>query len=172
MAIVVEDGSGTNQAANSYQSTDDLIGYASLRGIDLSFDPVEDLEVLLIKAMDYLEAQRSRFKGSPTLADQPLQWPRQDVWGVDQPGLLMGKNEIPRELRYGQLALAIEAQTVDLQPTLLPSDKGPRISEKVEGAIEVKYANPTSIRNVPALAKPMALLAPLFKNNGLTLVRT
>jgi hypothetical protein len=174
MALVIEDGSGTNQSANSYQSTDDLIAYAALRGLDLSNDPVDELEVHLVKAMDYLEGKRSKFKGYPTASSQPLQWPRRDVWGIAQPGLMVPVDEIPRELRYGQLALAVESYNgIDLQPNRLPADKGAVISEKVEGAVEVKYESAGVKRPfTPALSKAEALLSPLYKNNGLNLVRT
>jgi len=172
MAIVLEDGTGSNPAANSYQDTDDLIAYAALRGVDLALDPVEDLEVLLIKAMDYLEGQRERYKGHKTSADQPLQWPRQSVWGVELPETLTPDDEIPSVLKYAQLTLAIDAITVDLMPNQIQGDKG-AVIKSVVGPIETTYDSKGIKQQFkPALSKADALLSPLYMRNGLFAVRT
>lgn len=172
MALIIEDGTGSNPAANSYRSVADLRLYASLRGIDITALTDTECEVLLIKAMDYLEAQGKRYKGRKANIDQPLQWPRADAWGIVYDYALYSSTEIPRELEYAQLALAIEARDNDLQPNQLPSDKGPVTSETIEGAVSIAYANPGSRSRTPAFAKPEALLANLYKRNGLTLVRS
>ena len=170
MPLIIEDGSGSNQSANSYGDVAGLRAYAEGRGVDLSDLTDKEVSVFMIKAMDYLEAQRGRYKGHKTNAAQPLQWPRSDVWDVDLPGKLLGSTEIPRELEYAQYALAIDARDQDLQPNRLPSDKGAVIREKVEGAIEVVYAERKQ-HFTPAFAKPDALLAPLYKNRGLSVIR-
>lgn len=166
MTLIVEDGSKVADA-NSYVSVADARSYATLRGVTL---PVADaeVEVLLIKAADYIEAQRGRYQGDRTHSDQSLQFPRTGVY-VD--GLLVGSTSIPRELRYAQMALAVEAQTSDLMPTRLPTDKGPVTQESVEGAVSVSYANSGRLNSIPAFAKADALLAPLMKRNGLSVVR-
>ena len=169
MALIAEDGTGTNPNANSYSTVETLRNYAVARGVDLSGVPDADCEVMLIKAMDYIEAKRSRFQGKKTNPSQPLQWPREGVW-VDN--MLVGSDSIPRELEYAQLSLAMEAKDIDLQPNRLPTDKGAVIREKVEGAVEVVYANNGNVSSVSAFAKPEALLTPLYKRNGLTLVRS
>lgn len=69
-------------------------------------------------------------------------------------------------------SLAIEAREHDLQPNRLPSDTGPVVSKRVEGVVEVVYAEPVQRQYTPAFAKAEALLAPLLKNNGLFLIRT
>lgn len=169
MALIVEDGTGSNTAANSYQSVLQLREWAQLRGVDITALTDAECEVLLIKAMDYIEGKRSRFQGTKSNTDQPLQWPRQDVWMGSLP---VGSDSIPRELRYAQLALAIEARDNDLQPNRLPSDKGAVIREKVEGAVEVAYDKQNRAGLVPVFAKADSLLKPLYKNNGVFLVRS
>lgn len=166
MTLIVEDGSKVADA-NSYVSVADARSYATLRGVTL---PVADgdVEALLVKAMDFIEAQRSRFQGDKTYTDQALQFPRTGVY-VD--GLLLGSTSVPRELRYAQMALAVEAQTNDLMPSRLPTDKGPVTQESVEGAVSVTYANTGRLNSVPAFAKADALLTPLMKRNGLSVVR-
>lgn len=170
MAIVVEDGTGSNPVANSYNDVPSLREYAGLRGVAVPAADA-DCEVLLIKAMDYLEGLRGRYKGRKTTTSQPLQWPRADVVGVDWPGAFSPNNEIPRELLYGQLALAIEAHSTDLQPTRLPGDSGPLASKDTAG-LKRAYHNTGKALSVPAFAKADALIAPLLKNNGLSLVRS
>ncbi|NYZ69113.1 hypothetical protein H0A36_24130 [Endozoicomonas sp. SM1973] len=166
--LVIEDGSGTNPNANSYASVETLRLFAKLRGIDLTELSDDECAVLLIKAMDYIEAKASKFQGEKTNPRQPLQWPRR---GVRLDGLSVGEKEIPRNLEYGQLQLALEAREHDLMPNRLPGEKGAVIKERVEGAVEVAYANNGTPDKVPAFAKAEALLAQLYKKNGLFLVR-
>lgn len=172
MALVKEDGTGSDPTANTYQEVSDLRAYATARGIDLTASDDAALEVLLTKAMDYLESLRDKFKGYIANEGQPLQWPRADVWDVAYPGALTPGDSIPSELEKAQLALALEARDVDLLPTRLPTDKGSVQKERVEGAVEVVYNNPATVQHVAAFAKADALLAPLLKRNGLFLVRS
>jgi len=172
MALILELGAGDNLAANSYRSVDDLRIYAGLRGVDLGGKTKSECEVLLIKAMDYLEAQSRRYKGEKTNISQPLQWPRSEVWDVEQSNSRLPNNEIPRLMEYAQLALAIEALNGDLQPNATTSNKGQVLREKI-GPIDITYSAEIPKQNfVEALAKPAALLAPLYKRNGLVMVRS
>ena len=105
MTIVVEDG--TNVAdANSYVSVAELDAYAIERGIVL---PVEELakEILLIKAMDYLELSDNDYTGTRSYSDQSLSWPRTSY------SMILG---IPKELKKAQMVLAVAAMTIDLAP--------------------------------------------------------
>ncbi len=193
MTLVIEDGSQIADA-NSYAAVADLRAYAQLRGITTLPVADADCEPLMIRAMDYIEGLGGKFKGVrtaeaeflclnpswghravPQTTDQPLQWPRRDVW-IDS--RLFPDNAIPREIFYAQLALACEASgdgttQTDLQPTRLPTDPGPIVGEKV-GSLELRYnaagAN-ARVLAVAAFAKADALLRPLLKANGLFLVR-
>ncbi|MGI0119691.1 DnaT-like ssDNA-binding protein [Zooshikella sp. RANM57] len=165
--IVVEDGSGTNPNANSYNSVEALRTFAKLRGIDLTGLSDDECAVLLIKATDCTESKASKYQGEKTNPKQPLQFPRR---GVRVDGLLVGENEIPRNLEYGHLQLALEAREHDLMPNTLPYD--PVVTkERVEGVVETVYENKGTPDKVPAFAKAEALLAQLYKKNGLFLVR-
>jgi hypothetical protein len=171
--IVKETGAGDDPTANSYASLDDLRTYAELRGITL---PADDSAcgVLLIKAMDYLGQYDDGPQGpkwigdGKTDPDQPLAWPRTNVW---RDGSLQGDDYMPRELEYATCALAVEAQSNDLQPTRLPTDTGPMTEKRVEGAITVTYANPGKVLPVAAFAKADALLNVLLRRRGLFAVR-
>lgn len=135
MAITVETGSGTNAAANSYVSVDDFQAYADARGYSYS-DTDAGCEILLIKAMDYIEARRTRFQGVKTTSTQPLQWPRTCVYIDDY---TVASDTIPTELIRAQCELAVAAYTIDLQPTLQPSTVGQVKSKSVSGAVSIEY---------------------------------
>lgn len=171
MALIVETGSGTNPGANSYATLQDLRDYASARGVDLSSVTDADAEVLMIKAMDYLESLAPKYKGMKATLAQPLQWPRVDVWGVGFFDALLPSNEIPRELIYAQLSLAVEAFAGN---DLMPNDdgKGAIIKERIEGAIEIAYQNSGGTKRPPAFSKANALLSSLLKYNGMILARS
>ena len=135
MTITVETGSGTNAAANSYASVATLQAYAEARGYTLP-DTDAGCELLLIKAMDYIESRRSRFQGIKTSSAQPLQWPRE--WVIID-GYAINNDAIPTELIKAQCELAVAAYTIDLQPTLQPSTVGQVKSKRIEGAVSIDY---------------------------------
>lgn len=74
MSITVEDGTGTNPQANSYDSLANIQTYALDRGVTL-----DSVEARVIRAMDWLEVQN--WIGCALSETQPLSWPR-TVQGV------------------------------------------------------------------------------------------
>ena len=173
MALIVETGTGANPLANSYATVSELRDYAEARGVDLDAVTDAQAEALMVKAMDYLESLAGKYKGARATQAQPLQWPRIDVWGVSFFDALYPSDSIPRELKYAQLSLAVEAQNgADLLPSELPSAKGAIIKERIEGAVEIAYANNADRSRTPAFAKANALLSSLLKSGGLTLARS
>lgn len=95
--IIVEDGTIVT-GANSYASVAELNAYAADRGISIAGQADEDL----IMAMDYLETLQ--YIGLKKTRDQPLQWPRSNVWidAYDFPD-----DEIPQELKIALFEVAI-----------------------------------------------------------------
>lgn len=166
MALVVEDGTGVANA-NTYASVAEAKAFAGLRGATLPSADT-DIEILLIKAMDFLEAQSSRFQGSRTHTTQLLSFPRT---GVTIDNLSVDANAIPSELKYAQIQLAIEANTTDLQPTRQSGASGPVTRKKVD-TIEIEYSSEKARGFTPAFAKADAHLSKLFVRGGLSLVRT
>lgn len=164
MALIIETGSIV-AGANSLATAAELRTYAGLRGVTLSEVDAE-LEPFLIEAMDCMESKRGSYQGTKTSPIQELQFPRT---GMVVDGSTIGPNEIPREAKYAQLALAMErSQGRDLMPTQMPSDKGAVVKERVEGVVERQYSdNPHGRQRVPAFAKAEALMAPLYRRNGL-----
>lgn len=95
--IIVEDGSQVANS-NSYVTEAELTTFASDRGVTLT----ASADVLIIQAMDYIEAQN--YKGTKVSADQSLSWPRSGVY-ID--GYLIAYNSIPKELKQAQMATAL-----------------------------------------------------------------
>lgn len=117
---------------NSYASVNDLKKYAEDRNITLADS---GLEPLLITAMDYLESQI--WQGMRTDNEQPLSFPR---IGLSRDGVAIPNDEIPKQLIQAQCRLAIESVENDLQPTL----GAEVLSERIEGALTVQYAEGTN----------------------------
>ncbi len=125
MTITVEDGSIVEDA-NSYATETELSDYATARGVTLS----GDTEQLLIQAMDYIEAQS--FKGAKYTQDQELQWPRS---GVKIDGFSIGTDEIPKDLKKAQMAVAVAIDEGNSPDAVITS--GIKM-EKVD-VIEIEY---------------------------------
>ncbi|CNE41958.1 MULTISPECIES: DnaT-like ssDNA-binding protein [Yersinia] len=121
----------------SYASVDDLRALATSRGYDVPVDD-ESCEQLLLQGMDYLAGLI--WKGSRTVAEQPLFWPRT---GVVVDGHLLPKNIIPKQVVQAQCKLAIEAQEIDLSPAF--AGGGEVTQETVVGAVSVSYAEGSSV---------------------------
>lgn len=162
MTITVETGSGDNPAANSYVSVAGLQGYAELRGYTLP-DTDAACEILLIKAMDFVEARRNRFQGVKSSNTQPLQWPRS---GVAIDGYGIDSDAIPQELIKAQCELAVSAYTVALQPSILPTDNGQVQSKTVEGAVSISFFEVAGARRLPSFTAAESLLSVISRPSG------
>lgn len=151
MAIVVEDGTGLNPAANSYVSEAELTTYATDRGITL----VGSADHLLLLSMDTIETRK--YQGSKTSTTQPLSWPRT---GVVVDGESIASDEIPSDLKNAQIvtALSIDAG-VNPMGKIDPAVK----REKVD-VIEVEYQDNSASRSYDP--KINAYLAPLLAYGG------
>lgn len=119
--IIVEDGTGTNPAANSYVSVADFDAYAAERGINIAG---QDHSVLIILAMDYVELQN--YLGSRTSADQPLEFPRD------------GSNVIPEKIKKAVYEVAL---LIDQGVNFFESVGQRVLSESVSGAVSVTYSD-------------------------------
>ena len=155
MSLTVEDGS-LPDGANSYVSVSDTRAFATARGIVL---PVADaaVEVLLTKALDYIEALRAEFQGNKLSAAQTLQWPRS---GVTVDSFPVAIDAIPDVLPKAQAQLACDVFALG---TLMPTGDGRVvIEERVEGAVDIKYADHGDSNPQPQLTAARHLLAPLL----------
>lgn len=162
MSIVVEDGSIVT-GANSYVSAADLAAYAAARGVTLTGTD----SVLLLKAMDYLESFDARFKGKRITRDQPLSWPRD---GAVIEGWEWGSTEIPRQVINAQLTLCIEIDGGS-DPLNPPAADLPVVRQRVEGAVDVSYANPGQILKVGKTQPSSTHIRLLLNNSGMFVIR-
>lgn len=99
MALVVETGSGSNPAANSYATLLEIRAYNTARGRTL--DVVDaTVEAQAILAMDYIEFQEPNMQGWRTFgSDQPLSFPRENII-IN--GDYLPNNEIPTQIKNAQ----------------------------------------------------------------------
>src|SRR5574340_177867 len=167
MALVIETGSGIS-GANSYVTLIEARTYHQDRGTVLFADDIV-LSGLLVRATDYIESLRDRFKGTKVFPDPSyLQWPRYSVY-IDDNEDPLSELIVPILIKNAQCQLAFELQTVD---PLRTSDQAYPVKREKVDVIETEYA---VVNNsgpaLPSIPKVDALLAPLLRWSGLTSVR-
>lgn len=150
--IVEEDGTGKANS-NSYITEAELSTYATDRGVTLSGTAA----VLIIQAMDYIEAQP--FKGYKWTSAQALQWPRSYVI-VD--GYEVSTTVIPQLLKdaVAEVCIGIDGGVNPLANSARQTKR-----EKV-GEIEVEYAD--GARAEEYLKAAETKLKKLLKGSGLS----
>lgn len=160
MTITVEDGTNVPNA-NSYVSVADLDTYALERGIDLPTTE-EEKEILLIKAMDYIEVYDKQFWGERAYTTQSLSHPRIRY------GMIVG---IPNELRKLQMVLAVAAMTMDLLP--VSSAASSFAKRKTVGPITVEYDRSmgVSVPRIPMAERLLSYLTDDGINGQLRVIR-
>lgn len=143
MTLIIEDGTG-NPDAESYASAEDLAMYAVKFGVTIPAE-VPAQEALLRRAA--LAMDGMNWKGCRAKGDQALAWPRR---GVNIDGENKPSDYIPARIQYGQMALAGEIHTDDIDP--IEKRKGAVTLERVDGAVTREYAtiSNTSGRLLPA----------------------
>ncbi|HEY9245639.1 MAG TPA: DnaT-like ssDNA-binding protein [Candidatus Methanoperedens sp.] len=164
MALTVEDGTGILNA-DSYVALTDFRTFASNRGLTLPIAD-NDCEILLRKALDYIETFRDRFKGAKLFGQSYLQWPRSEVL-IDN--FEIGLDEIPIQLKNAQMQAAFELQSVDPMSTI----SEPAIRSEQVDVIKTEYAIPRDSERNPPVVMPKvdAFLAPLLKSIGIRVER-
>lgn len=162
MALIVEDGSGV-AGAESYCTVVYATAYHANRGnaawAALASDTIR--EQSLRKATDYLtQIFNGRWKGYKTHTDQPLDWPRQNVYREDSGFKIYVDSEtIPVELKNACCELALKSTTEDLNPDI----ERQTASESI-GSLSVSYV-PGSRQTKQYKVIDM-ILRPLLKNDG------
>jgi hypothetical protein len=155
MALIVEDGTGVS-SANSYITVAEAREFADLRNLLLPTSDAE-LEVLIIKAFDYLEA--FDYIGAEANPPQDASFPRKNLYIQ---GVLFSDSQIPYKLKQAQCQLSYEAQSVELQPT---GDGREVLKEKVD-VVEVEYAEKGISVARPTFTKVNGFLRDLVKGGS------
>ena len=109
-----------------------------------------------------------RFLGLHVLVerDQPTAYPRKNL---ELEGWNWSSDEIPRQVISAQLALCLEINA-GADP-YNPPDALPVVRKRVEGAVEVEYANPSKVSKVSKYQPSQTIINVLLKNNGLSAVQ-
>ena len=131
MVLVIESGSGV-PGAESFATADELVTYAANFGKALPVGLIQ-LEALLRRSALQMDAMP--WKGSAASRRQSLSWPR---IGVKRNGWVLPSNDIPPQVKAGQMALAAEIHADDLVPPELK--KGAITLDRVEGSVTRQYA--------------------------------
>ncbi|WP_223464859.1 DnaT-like ssDNA-binding protein [Pseudomonas sp. GL-RE-26] len=149
MTLIIEDGTGKLDA-DSFATAAELVTYAANYGAAIPAD-TPGQESLLRRAA--LAMDGYTWKGARTNGDQALSWPRRDVT-IDERTL--PSDSIPVRIKSGQMALAAEIHTDDIDP--VDKRTGAVTKERVEGAVDVQYAAPSAASQKPAVtASPSSL---------------
>lgn len=166
MTLIIEDGTGKPDA-ESYASAEDLAMYAVKFGVTIPAE-VSAQEALLRRAA--LAMDGMTWKGRKSNSEQALSWPRR---GVELDREIKPDNYLPARIQYGQMSLAAEIHTDDVDP--IEKRKGAITRERVEGAVTREYAtiSNTSGRLLPAAPdRPSATqFADYLQKRGLFAVR-
>ncbi|WP_338801735.1 DnaT-like ssDNA-binding protein [Pseudomonas sp. RSB 5.4] len=167
MTLIIEDGTGKPDA-ESYASAEDLAIYAVKFGVIIPAE-ISAQEALLRRAA--LAMDGMTWKGRKSNSEQALSWPRR---GVDLDYEIKPDHYLPARIQYGQMALAAEIHTDDVDP--IEKRKGAVTLERVEGAVTREYATipNTSGRLLPAAPdRPSATqFADYLQRRGLFAVRS
>jgi len=119
MALIVEDGTGKDDA-ESYISVTDADTYNTAHENDAVWDAAEtaDKEKALRLAAQYLDSNYARrWLGYRANADQALAWPRAGVTDID--GYAIESDELPQKLKDAQVEMAVRsANGTSLTPDL------------------------------------------------------
>lgn len=147
MAIVVEDGTVV-AAANSYVTIDEFQAWADARGISYGTDFT--ISQQLFRATDYFESLS--FKGVKHTEDQPLQFPRDDLY-ID--GYAVDSDEIPKEVKVAIYEL-IKIE-IDGDSKLSPSER--EVTSEQIDSIRITYKDNAGMkRSTPALDRALRKL--------------
>lgn len=160
MPLIIEDGSIVENA-NSYLTVQEVRDFASARGYSLPNQDSE-VEVLVIKAMDYLESLADKYKGVKTApSEQELQWPRYDVYVEEQ---YVESYLIPKSIKNALAQCVVESVSAPLVSAPQPTVK----KNKVD-IIETEYFDSGVSRSEVDFTRIESFLAPLIKSSGFSI---
>jgi hypothetical protein len=168
MALELEDGTGKANA-ETYAAIAVINDYAVKRGLlfNVTGDPAIVLaEAAARRATAWLDGEyRSRFPGRKRNGRaQALEWPRSDA--VDSSGDEIADDELPAEIVAATCEAAIRELAVpgSLSPDVTPGKIKTRV--RVEGAVDVTYAEGGVYGQAPTLLAVEGIIEPLLSGVG------
>lgn len=143
--MIVEDGTGQNQLANSYVSLDDANAYCSDHGLIFSASPSALGEAALIRASIAIDARySSAYPGyRKNGRQQGLQWPRAAAYDIA--GWLVRDDQVPIEIVQATIEAAVRefADPNSMMPDL---ERGGQIQSIRAGSVGITYSATASAR--------------------------
>jgi hypothetical protein len=164
MALIVEDGSQVTDS-DTYVTRVDYIAYALTLGITVASNANTDTQ--LVKAAEYIAHHEATLKGYRVDRDQSMAYPRT---GLYIEGFYWESDEIPRQVILCQMNFALDVNNGE---DLYNRSVNPNIAvtkERVEGAVEIEYAN-NAQQKLSKTSTGDALLRSLLKNGGLMSIK-
>lgn len=143
MALVIETGL-IIQGAESFATAAELVTYATNFGKVIPADEVTQ-ESLLRRAALQMDAMP--WKGKAVNRDQALAWPRAEV---KRQGWVLRLDEIPPQIKAGQMALATEIHADDL---VAPETKTGAVVSETVGPISTTFAVANKSVSKPAATR-------------------
>lgn len=163
MPLIIEDGSIVPNA-NSYITVVEYQTWANERFGDsrATLPQTEaEYEAIILRGMDAFEA--NNFKGTIVQQDQPLQWPRYNVY-ID--GYLVPSNSIPKEVKTSVYEYTYAQETGNGELNTI----GREVKKQKAGSVEVEYQDNASSTVInPAVSNSLRKL--IINGGGLRIVR-
>ena len=153
--------------ANSYVLLSDANTHITSRGYDVTIT-----EAHLIRAADFINAFRRRFRGEKVTPDvSNMQWPREGVFLDEE---LLGSDVIPQLITHAQIEAAVEiASNRDPQATTNPQTSSEQVIRRQRvGNLEIEYDTSNTGGGILgslgySYPKITALLQPVLTDNFL-----
>lgn len=164
MALVIENG-GVVTGADSFATAAELVTYAENFGKTIPVE-VPAQEALLRRAALQMDAMP--WKGRAVNRDQALAWPRAEV---KRQGWVLRLDEIPPQIKAGQMALAAEIHADDL---IAPETKTGAVVSETVGPISTTFAVASKSVSRPAATRQSyaQFTGLLESSNQINLVRS
>lgn len=143
MALVIENGKVV-PGADSFATAAELVTYAANFGKTIPTDEVAQ-ESLLRRAA--LEMGAMPWKGRTVRRDQALAWPRAEV---KRNKWILRPDEVPPQVKAGQMALAAEIYADDLSA---PDQRLGAIRREKVGPLETEYSAASATTSKPAATR-------------------
>jgi len=133
-ALVIEDGSGLNGAANTYATRDSFIDawHADRGNGAWAAASTSARDAAIFRSMDWMESRP--WRGMRQTLDQPLSWPRYEVY--DEQGYQY--TLVPLQVKQALAEMALRALAAQLEAD---QERGGAVSSISAGSVSISWEN-------------------------------
>lgn len=163
--IIVEDGSGIENA-NSYVSSTDVDSYCdAMNYTDWNTpDDGDKADGCILRAMRYIEA--NNFIGTKSQTTNNLEWPREDAY--DRNGILIDDDSIPLKIKDAVCEAAYQENVSSW--SLQPNISAGNMKKEEYGSVSFEYFESQNTQK-PVFPSITGILKGLIQSSG-TIVRS